>query len=199
VTIYDERMETKERAMTPARRNTGEQTRAQILDVALELFAAQGFAATSTRELSERLGFTKAALYYYFRTKDDLLEALLAPSLAELAALLEGVGRTTNADTRRNLLAGYLRLVVNHQRVIQVLSQDPSVLARPISAEAAPLYDRLTLLLSGKAKPGPAERTRVRAALGGIHAAILHAEPGDPPEVVEAAALAACCGALGLS
>jgi AcrR family transcriptional regulator len=192
-------METEERAMTPARRNTGEQTRAQILEVALELFASQGFAATSTRELSERLGFTKAALYYYFRTKDDLLEALLAPSLAELSVLLEGVGRTTTADTRRNLLAGYLRLVVNHERVIQVLSQDPSVSGRAISAEAAPLYERLTLLLSGKAKPGARERTLVRAALGGIHAAVLHADADDPQDVVEAAALTAACGALGLT
>ena len=185
--------------MTPARRNTGEQTRAQILDVALELFASQGFAATSTRELSERLGFTKAALYYYFRTKDELLEALLAPILAELTALLEGVGRTTNADTRRNLLAGYLTLVTNHGRVIQVMSQDPSVSGRPISAEAAELYARLTLLLAGKAKPGARDRALVRSALGGIHAAVMHADPDDPRDVVESAALAAACGALGLS
>ena len=189
-------METEERG--PARRNTGEQTRAQILAVALELFASQGFAATSTRELSERLGFTKAALYYYFRTKDDLLEALLAPSLAELSELLEGVGRTTTADTRRNLLAGYLRLVVNHERVIQVMAQDPSVSGRPVSEEAGQLYERLTLLLAGKAKPGPGQRTRVRAALGGIHAGVLHALPGDPVDVVEAAALAAACAALGI-
>lgn len=192
-------MDTTDRAVPRARRNTGEQTRAEILDVAMELFASQGFAATSTRELSERLGFTKAALYYHFRTKDDLLEALLAPILAELATLLDGVGRTTDDGTRRNLLAGYLRLVVNHQRVIQVLSQDPSVVARPISAQAAPLYDRLTLLLSGRAKPGARERTLVRAALGGIHAAVLHAAVDDPPDVVEAAALVAACGALGLA
>lgn len=179
-------------------RTSGEQTRSQVLDVALELFASQGFAATSTRELSERLGFTKAALYYYFRTKDDLLTALLAPSLEELSALVHGVGSTPAPAERRRLLKGYLQLVINHQRVIQVLSQDPSVMRRPISAEAEPLYARLTLLLSGRAEPGPRERARVRAALGGIHAAVLHAEPGDPPDVVQDAALAAACGALGL-
>jgi AcrR family transcriptional regulator len=180
-------------------RTNGEQTRAQVLDVALELFAAQGFAATSTRELSERLGFTKAALYYYFRTKDELLAALLAPSLEELRQLVEGAPAAPTPAARRELLAGYLRLVVNHRRVIQVMSQDPSVGRRPVSAEAAPLYARLTLLLSGKAKPGARERARVRAALGGIHAAVLHAEPDDPLDVVEDAALTAATGALGLA
>ena len=179
-------------------RASGEQTRAQVLDVALELFATQGFAATSTRELSERLGFTKAALYYYFRTKDELLTALLEPSLDELARLVEGVTSSPTPAGRRELLAGYLQLVVNHQRVILVMSQDPAVIRRPVSARALPLYERLALLLSGRAKPGPRERARVRAAMGGIHAAVLRAEPDDPADVVQEAALAAACGALGL-
>ena len=42
--------------------HAGDQTRARILDVALELIADRGFAATSTREIAERLGVTKAAL-----------------------------------------------------------------------------------------------------------------------------------------
>ena len=46
------------------------------MEAALDLFAEKGFAQTATRELAERLGFTKAALYYHFRTKDDLLAAL---------------------------------------------------------------------------------------------------------------------------
>src|SRR5262245_44199063 len=56
---------------------TSSETRARILATAVELIAEKGFAATTTRELSERLGFTKAALYYHFRTKDDLLVALV--------------------------------------------------------------------------------------------------------------------------
>jgi AcrR family transcriptional regulator len=51
-------------------------TRERILDVALDLFIAQGFDGTSLREIAERLGFTKAALYYHFTSKDDILMAL---------------------------------------------------------------------------------------------------------------------------
>ena len=47
--------------------------RERILDVALELFNEQGYDATSLREIAERLGVTKAALYYHFKSKGDIL------------------------------------------------------------------------------------------------------------------------------
>jgi AcrR family transcriptional regulator len=47
--------------------------REEILDVALELFNEQGYDKTSLREIAERLGVTKAALYYHFERKEDLL------------------------------------------------------------------------------------------------------------------------------
>lgn len=51
-------------------------TRERILDVALDLFVEQGFDGTSLRQIAEALGITKAALYYYFASKDDILVAL---------------------------------------------------------------------------------------------------------------------------
>ena len=51
-------------------------TRERILDVALDLFTEKGFDRTSLREIAERLGVTKAALYYHFSSKDDILMAL---------------------------------------------------------------------------------------------------------------------------
>jgi AcrR family transcriptional regulator len=48
-------------------------TRERILDIALELFNEQGYDKTSLREIAERLGFTKAALYYHFERKEDIL------------------------------------------------------------------------------------------------------------------------------
>jgi AcrR family transcriptional regulator len=51
-------------------------TRDRILDVALDLFIEKGYDKTSLREIAEQLGFTKAALYYHFASKDDILMAL---------------------------------------------------------------------------------------------------------------------------
>lgn len=62
---------------TSGRRNGDGGTRERILDVALELFVEQGYDKTNLREIAERIGVTKAALYYHFTTKDDILLALV--------------------------------------------------------------------------------------------------------------------------
>jgi AcrR family transcriptional regulator len=57
----------------PRPRSSGPETREKILDVALELFAQNGYDKTSLRDIAERLGITKAALYYYFERKEEIL------------------------------------------------------------------------------------------------------------------------------
>src|SRR6202167_2044447 len=51
-------------------------TRERILDIALDLFTEHGYDKTSLREIADQLGFTKAALYYHFERKEDILLAL---------------------------------------------------------------------------------------------------------------------------
>ena len=51
-------------------------TRERILDAALDLFLDQGYDGTSLRQIAEQLGVTKAALYYHFESKEDILKAL---------------------------------------------------------------------------------------------------------------------------
>jgi AcrR family transcriptional regulator len=83
-------------------------TRRRIQEVALRLFAEQGYEKTSLREIAERLDVTKAALYYHFRTKEDILvsvsEDLTAP-VDELIAWAQGQPRTL--ATRQEMLRRY--------------------------------------------------------------------------------------------
>jgi AcrR family transcriptional regulator len=64
-----------------------------ILQAAVELFARKGYDATSTREIVEAAGVTKPMLYYYFKNKEGLCEAILARFLSQfhsrLAAVIE--------------------------------------------------------------------------------------------------------------
>jgi AcrR family transcriptional regulator len=53
-----------------------ESTRDRILDIAMELFIDQGYEKTSLRQIAERMGFSKAAIYYHFASKEDILMAL---------------------------------------------------------------------------------------------------------------------------
>ena len=62
----------KRRALT----HDANSTRERILDVALDLFVAQGYDGTSLRQIAEQLSVTKAALYYHFESKEDILRAL---------------------------------------------------------------------------------------------------------------------------
>jgi AcrR family transcriptional regulator len=57
-------------------------TRPAILGAAQELFAAHGYAGTSVADIAGRLGMSKAALYYHFRSKTEILQALLEEPVA---------------------------------------------------------------------------------------------------------------------
>ncbi|MEU7422537.1 TetR/AcrR family transcriptional regulator [Streptomyces sp. NPDC048362] len=64
-------------------------TRQRIQDVALELFAEQGYEKTSLREIAERLDVTKAALYYHFKTKEEIIVSLFEDLTRPLEELYE--------------------------------------------------------------------------------------------------------------
>jgi AcrR family transcriptional regulator len=120
------------------RRGSAAQTRERILDLALELFTEQGYDATSLRDIAERLGTTKAALYYHFARKEDILlelhlrlHALGREVLDQLDALPDDAARaaawpqlldqliTQVAENR-----GLLLLHQRNQNALRVLEHD---------------------------------------------------------------------------
>src|SRR5580698_1323685 len=64
------------KAKRQANQHDAASTRERILDAALDLFVEQGYDGTSLRQIAEQLGVTKAALYYHFESKEDILMAL---------------------------------------------------------------------------------------------------------------------------
>ena len=83
--------------------------REQLLDAAAELFTTAGYARSSTRQLAEAAGLSQSAVYHWFPTKEDLLEALLAdtvdPVLAVGRALAERGPGALAAPARLHALA----------------------------------------------------------------------------------------------
>ncbi|SNR23995.1 TetR/AcrR family transcriptional regulator [Actinomadura mexicana] len=87
-------------------------TREQIRRVALELFAEQGYEKTSLREIAERLDVTKAALYYHFKTKEDIVASLFADFHAEAEELLEWArGQQPTPASRREFVRRYAEII----------------------------------------------------------------------------------------
>lgn len=68
----------------PPRRFTGAERRRQILDVAARAFATAGFAGTTTRSIATECGISEAALYKYFRSKEDILLFALSEEAQKL-------------------------------------------------------------------------------------------------------------------
>ena len=112
--------------LVPPRRRAeteGPGTRERILEVALDLFVEQGYEKTSLREIAERVGVTKAALYYHFESKDDLLLELHLPMhdlVGRMAARLSGspssASWVTFLDWVIDELAAHRRYFLLYQR-----------------------------------------------------------------------------------
>ncbi|MET9966811.1 TetR/AcrR family transcriptional regulator [Streptomyces sp. NPDC006356] len=83
-------------------------TRQRIQDVALELFAEQGYEKTSLREIAERLGVTKAALYYHFKTKEEIIVSLFEDLTKPIEELIEwGRQQPHTLETKQEIVRRY--------------------------------------------------------------------------------------------
>jgi AcrR family transcriptional regulator len=113
-----------------------ELTRA-ILDSARAQLAAVGPAALSVRAVARDLGMASSATYRYFRTRDELLTALIIESYDELG---EAVERADAAVTRRADLAGRWRAICHAVRTWAVANPHEYALlyGSPVPGYAAP-------------------------------------------------------------
>ncbi|WP_328680466.1 TetR/AcrR family transcriptional regulator [Streptomyces sp. NBC_01261] len=83
-------------------------TRQRIQDVALELFAEQGYEKTSLREIAEHLDVTKAALYYHFKTKEEILVGIFEDLTKPIEDLIEwGRGQPHTLETKQEIVRRY--------------------------------------------------------------------------------------------
>lgn len=91
----------------PQPKNQGLSPHDQVLDAAAFLFADQGFAKTSTREIAERVGIRQASIYYHFPNgKDDILTEVVSKSIRPTLDMVETVENLTeDPDTALYLLA----------------------------------------------------------------------------------------------
>lgn len=145
-------------------------TRDRILDVALALFAEKGYDATSMREIAEQLDITKAALYYHFDSKAEIVQTMLADTERQVSELVAWVRaqpwtpslprdvllRWSDIMQARGLAA--FRFVVANRAVILDLSPDDhggmhacitelyTVLAPPNASVEDQLRTRLALM-----------------------------------------------------
>jgi AcrR family transcriptional regulator len=136
-------------------------TRQRILDIARELFARQGFTGTSIADIAGELGTTTAALYYHFRSKADILNALLAEPMVAYKRIIETL--ESGSPSAEDLLGAFIDLTVDSRELAAIIDRDPAVLAM-IDEQLSRTSEEMTQqVLAALAGPGADRASLIRA------------------------------------
>lgn len=102
--------------------------RARVIEAALSLFAEHGVHATSLQMIADQLGVTKAAVYYQFQSKDDIVLAVVRPIFDDMARIVRIAGALpTPVSQRDTTVSGIVEVSIEHRRVMAVFNGDPVV------------------------------------------------------------------------
>jgi AcrR family transcriptional regulator len=163
-----------------------EDTRDQIRTAALELFVRQGYEMTSLREIADRVGITKASLYYHFPSKQALLTAIVEPLVKgweRFAA--EVVNLPQTPEHMRLALAAYLDMMMSHRSIATLLMRD----AGAVVAVIAPLVESVTAVVrqvqTWLAGPDPTGPARIRAQVALETVGVAMSSAGLLPDVTD--------------
>lgn len=171
-------------------------TKQRIQTVARELFAQKGVQKTSLKEIADRLGITKPALYYHFSSREELVRSIVQPLVDEGEAF---IARQEALDEvrPRALLEGYFDFHLRHRDEIMLVLTELTTLAELGLVDIVLAWRRrLTLLLVGS-RPPLARAAAATLALGGLQDCTIQF-PDVPPDELRPAAVDAACAALGI-
>jgi AcrR family transcriptional regulator len=143
-------------------------SRQRFLDVAIRLFTRHSFAGTSLQMIADEVGVTKAAVYHHFRTREELLGAVVEPVVAQLLEVVAAAeaerGRHARAE---RMLTGYVDLAVRNKALISVLAADPGVIDMlRTHPDLSGLIERQIKLLADL-EPGPGGLVKAAMVLAG--------------------------------
>jgi AcrR family transcriptional regulator len=133
--------------MVPAAENAsatrGDETRQALIRAAITIFGRDGFAAASTRAISQAAGVNQALIGYHFggkpglylaalRSIADSISARISPEAAEIESELEGFGASGNPDPPA-------------QRALQLLHRLTDLLVQVFTSDESSPWARLIL------------------------------------------------------
>lgn len=75
-----------------------EERRQEIISTARELFETKDYESTTMQNVMDKLGIAKGTIYHYFKSKDELLEAVIADSVTEYIAGMQTILDTTEGS-----------------------------------------------------------------------------------------------------
>jgi len=131
----------------------GERTKSQIVEVALALFFERGYDATTMRAVAERAGVAVGNAYYYFESKEHLVQAFYARTHAEHLSAFEPIleKETSLKELLRQLLTTKIETAEPYHRFSGLLfknAADPKSVLNPFSDASREVRDQATELFA---------------------------------------------------
>ena len=115
--------------------------REEILAVAMRMFIQQGYHGLAMRQISEAVGVSKAALYYYFKDKEELFLAILNSYLNDMESSIDVIRAKSgsSADQITQFVESVLRQPAEQRALTRLASQEMGQL----SAASRKKFDKL--------------------------------------------------------
>lgn len=127
---------------------TNQDTEAQILDAAKEVFQKKGMEGARMQEIADHAGINKAMLHYYYRNKQLLFEAVFSNAFALLAPQMNKILNDDSSieDKVRNFTHNYISFVAKHPYlpnfIIQELNRNPNFFVKIQQNAAFPTLEK---------------------------------------------------------
>lgn len=138
-----------------------------LLTAAARVFADKGYHPTTMRDLARATGMSLAGMYYYVRSKEDLLGLVLDRCFARVlaGATAKVAGRTDPADRLRAFIEHHVAFFARHTPEMKVLSHEAGSLSgergQALRSKQRAYTDLLEEIVAGVAPDVPPAERRV--------------------------------------
>lgn len=103
-------------------------TRARIVEAALECFSERGFHGASTREIARRAGANQGLITYHFRSKEELWRAVVdrifSTLIGKVSERLQQLADWDDRERARELIRMYVRFVAEHPELFRLMVEE---------------------------------------------------------------------------
>lgn len=182
---------------SPTKREVqAQERRKQLIDTALKLFAEKGMERTSIKDIATEAGVAQGLLYHYFRSKDELLYAIIGQynPLPEMSVLLTGAESRPARDVLMQMAERAYALIAERRDIVMLILREVAVRPdlqqgiRMLQSVAFNLFTRYlnARIAAGELRPHDPEVT-ARMLVGSILALHLTNAPAETylPGVVD--------------
>lgn len=94
-------------------KKTAEERKDEILDAADEFFGQKGFDGTSTNDILEKVGIARGTLYHHFRSKEDIMDALIERYTVRILGAAKGIAADKSITVNERIIRVVMALNIS--------------------------------------------------------------------------------------